>query len=74
MNEISGMCNGECNIPFEKKKKSGIPNSMQFDPDHPPYIPGGFDLNSGTMSLSGYQYASRTYNLHNLYSFLETKC
>lgn len=77
MNEISALCDGECNIPFEKlqinTKSSYHIHKFGFDPDHPPYIPGGVDLNSGTMSLSGVQYLSRTYNLHNLYGFLETK-
>ncbi len=56
MNEVSSFCTGECKIPF-------LERITTFDPDYPPYVPGGYELNEKTISMSGLQHLSLTYNL-----------
>jgi alpha-glucosidase (family GH31 glycosyl hydrolase) len=60
MNEIATFCNGECDDNPE-------PHFEGFDPNHPPYVPGGIDLKEKTLRLDAQQKASLYYNTHNLY-------
>jgi len=68
MNEISNFCNGNCwaNDPAPQ---------AGFDPNFPPYIPGGIQLSDRTINMSSIQSTPYGdvlhYNVHNLYGYTE---
>lgn len=66
MNEIVGFCDGTCEI--EKKH-----NITEFDPNHPPYVPGGDKLYSNTIYLDSKTHASIEYDTHSLYGHMESE-
>ncbi|KAF2077080.1 hypothetical protein CYY_001589 [Polysphondylium violaceum] len=68
MNEISNFCSGNCwNI--DPAPQPG------FDPNFPPYIPGGIQLSDRTINMSSIQSTAYGdvlhYNIHNLYGYSE---
>eukprot|EP01133_Synstelium_polycarpum_P016679 gene16679-19821_t len=59
MNEVSNQCNGDC--------------ATAFDPNNPPYLPGGVPLDESTLNMTSTQYPNLSiYNTHNLYGFTES--
>ncbi|KAN0034008.1 hypothetical protein ACTFIV_000488 [Dictyostelium citrinum] len=67
MNEISNFCDGNC---FNNTHTPMPP--PQFDPNYPPYIPGGVPLYSKTINMTSLQYNDTlVYNSHSLYGYTE---
>ncbi|EFA78629.1 alpha-glucosidase [Heterostelium album PN500] len=65
MNEVSNFCNGNCN--GDNGKMSG------FDPNNPPYLPGGISLDKHTINLTTTQYGNLSvFDTHNLYGYTES--
>lgn len=74
MNEIVGFCDGECTdkkkLPSTKKEEK---SSSEFDPDRPPYVPGGEKLYTKTIWLKSKTSISTEYDTHSLYAHLENQ-
>eukprot|EP01133_Synstelium_polycarpum_P007838 gene7838-9198_t len=69
MNEVSNFCNGDCGGDQSVSRKM----VGQFDPNNPPYIPGGFPLDVHTINLTAVQYPNvSVYDSHNLYGYTES--
>eukprot|EP01028_Stygiella_incarcerata_P012292 TRINITY_DN747_c0_g1_i3.p1 TRINITY_DN747_c0_g1~~TRINITY_DN747_c0_g1_i3.p1 ORF type:complete len:655 (+),score=82.08 TRINITY_DN747_c0_g1_i3:113-2077(+) len=66
MNEIDGFCDNSCNT--TNTAKSG---TNAFDPDNPPYVPGGESLVKNTIGLSAHCHSTLNYNVHSMYGFME---
>lgn len=71
MNEVSCFCNGTCdssrlNQPFHMRGQLA-----QFNPNNPPYVPGGRQLDMKTLSMDAIQHISINYNTHSLYGLYE---
>ncbi|GAM28047.1 hypothetical protein SAMD00019534_112230 [Acytostelium subglobosum LB1] len=67
MNEISNFCNGDC---ATHEASPSAPNS--FNPNTPPYIPGGVPLSDKTLNMTSMQYGNISfYNSHNLFGYME---
>jgi hypothetical protein len=49
------------------------PARAGFDPNHPPYLPGGFPLDKGTMAPDAVHSIGLEYNAHPLYGYLESR-
>ncbi|EGC30327.1 hypothetical protein DICPUDRAFT_157944 [Dictyostelium purpureum] len=65
MNEISNFCDGNC-FNNNHKKMPG------FDPNYPPYIPGGSPLYMKTINMTSTQYNNTlVYNSHSIYGYTE---
>ncbi|EGG14422.1 alpha-glucosidase [Cavenderia fasciculata] len=71
MNEVSNFCDGDCS---DSNSKSGKMMSMfgSFDPNNPPYLPGGVSLDQHTINLTAVQNGNiSVYNSHSLYGYTE---
>jgi len=87
MNDINTFCTGEC--PINDLKHEASNTECYFDPkNHPinefnnlPYYPGGINLESLTLSNTGYHCAKndyedkflKQYNLHSIFAYNETR-
>eukprot|EP01132_Coremiostelium_polycephalum_P006215 gene6215-7738_t len=63
MNEISNFCNGDCT--GDNQRMEG------FDPNYPPYIPGGVPLFTNTLNMTSFQQNISIYDSHNLFGYSE---
>ncbi|EFA85346.1 hypothetical protein PPL_02349 [Heterostelium album PN500] len=69
MNEISNFCNGDCSSSSNTRQSE---TSSIFNPNNPPYLPGGVLLNIDTINLTDTQYGGLSvYNTHSLYGYSE---
>jgi lysosomal alpha-glucosidase len=68
MNEIVGFCDGECK---ESKKSKPLAIKGKFDPNNPPYMPGGEKIYEKTLYMNSKTSLSMEYNTHDLYAHYE---
>ncbi|EFA78630.1 alpha-glucosidase [Heterostelium album PN500] len=69
MNEISNFCNGDCSEENENGNTGPVDN---YDPNYPPYLPGGFPLDTKTINMSSVVFFNTSvYNSHSLYGYSE---
>uniref|UniRef100_A0A7S1KLE3 alpha-glucosidase n=1 Tax=Percolomonas cosmopolitus TaxID=63605 RepID=A0A7S1KLE3_9EUKA len=62
MNEIAGFVNGSVTAPIAAGRRNS-----EFNPNNPPYVPGGVRLDEKTVSLDATTEMGLQYNTHNLY-------
>eukprot|EP01112_Ceratiomyxa_fruticulosa_P012496 TRINITY_DN3460_c0_g1_i1.p1 TRINITY_DN3460_c0_g1~~TRINITY_DN3460_c0_g1_i1.p1 ORF type:complete len:854 (+),score=189.03 TRINITY_DN3460_c0_g1_i1:554-3115(+) len=72
MNEVSNFCTGQCgNIPTPSSA-SKLKYAPGFNPEKPPYLPGGQKLDWHTLNMTAIQNGSLImYNTHNLFGWSE---
>lgn len=71
----AGFCNGECYPEgyLEQETKTKPQNiKLDFDPNNPPYVPGGIDLAEKTLRLDAVSKGGIEYNVHTMYGLMET--
>ena len=62
---MSCFCNGTCDATRQPKTRN------QFNPNNPPYVPGGRPLDMKTLSMDAKQYMGLNYDTHSLYGLYE---
>jgi len=68
MNEVSNFCDGQCT---SVDNSEGL-KPLTFNPNNPPYLPGGTELSHNTINITAQQYiGGMMYNTHNMYGWSE---
>ncbi|GIQ84732.1 glycoside hydrolase family 31 [Kipferlia bialata] len=75
MNEIAAFCDGICPdcpvLPVDPRCGDRSHETPYFDPNNPPYTPGGITLDMHGIDASGYDHYGMLYDTHSTYALNE---